>query len=57
LEGRLKQSEDVLRCDVELDTGYIGGVAKQREWKRNKSTVFAAVQRGGPLHGASTDSL
>ena len=45
----LKQSEDVLHGDVELDSGYIGGTAKQKEWKRNKSTVFAAVQRGGEM--------
>lgn len=45
----LKQSEDVLRGDVEMDTGYIGGRAKLDKRMKNKSTVFAAIQRGGEM--------
>lgn len=45
----LKQSEDVLHGDVEMDTGYVGGRAKLDKRMHNKSTVFAAVQRGGEM--------
>ena len=45
----LKQSEDVLRGDVEMDSSYIGGAAKQKNWKQNKSTVLAAIQRRGEM--------
>lgn len=49
IRSALKQSEEVLRGAVEIDTGYIGGKGRQSDWKRNKSTVFAAKQRGGLL--------
>lgn len=49
IRSRLSQSEEALSGIVELDTGYIGGKAKKEELMHNKSTVFAAVQRGGEM--------
>lgn len=49
IRGKLSQSDEVLSGIVELDTGYIGGKAKKEELMRNKSTIFAAVQRGGQM--------
>lgn len=48
----LPQSDEPLSGDVEFDEGYIGGAAKQKNWKKNKSTVLAAVQRGGEMRAA-----
>lgn len=50
----LSQSEEVLSGIVELDTGYIGGRSKKKELMRNKSTVFAAIQRGGEMRAEVT---
>jgi len=49
IQKALPQSEEPLTGDVEFDEGYIGGASKQKHWKKNKSTVLAAVQRGGEM--------
>lgn len=55
----LPQDEDVLRGDVEIDTGYFGGRfksgknnARQSEAMKAKSVVIAAKQRGGKIRAA-----
>lgn len=55
----LKQSEDVLRGDVEIDVGYFGGKGHAgRDNKdlgkvmKKKSVVIAAKQRGGQVRAA-----
>lgn len=50
----LGQGNDKLKGDVEVDTGYIGGVAKVDRRMANKSTVFAAIERGGKTKAAVT---
>ncbi len=45
----LTQSTETLHGDVEMDTGYIGGKATVDRRMRNKSTVFAAIARGGEM--------
>jgi transposase len=45
IRGALVQSQNVLRGDVEVDTGYIGGRAPLARRMHNKATVFAAIQR------------
>ena len=52
----LKQSEEVLRGDVEMDAGYFGGKGNAGRDNRDlskvmkkKSVVFAAIQRGGEM--------
>lgn len=55
----LKQNDDVLRGDVEMDTGYFGGRyksgkgnAKQSEAMKAKAVVMAAVERRGQMRAA-----
>lgn len=43
---------DKLQGDVEMDAGYIGGTAKQTKRMQNKTTVMAAVQRGGDMRAS-----
>lgn len=45
IRSTLRQSQDVLRGDVEVDTGYISGKASLARRMHNKATVFAAIQR------------
>jgi transposase len=45
---------DMLSGDVEVDTGFIGGHAKLNKRMANKSTVFAAITRGGDMKAAVT---
>jgi hypothetical protein len=45
----------MLSGDVEVDTGYIGGKAKLAKRMHNKSTVFAAIKRGGATRVEVTD--
>jgi hypothetical protein len=45
IRGCLRQSEEPLAGDVEVDTGYIGGKAPLERRMHNKATVFAAIQR------------
>lgn len=64
----LPQNDDVLRGDVEMDAGYFGGKGKAGKNNenlsavmKNKSVVFAAVERGGYIKAqvmsdASADS-
>lgn len=54
IRGALAQSEEVLRGDVEVDTGYIGGKARLERRMANKSTVFAAIRRGGGMRAEVT---
>ncbi len=54
IRSRLMQSEAVLSGIVELDTGYIGGKAKKERMMANKSTIFAAIQRGGSMRAEVT---
>jgi transposase len=54
IRASLKQSEEVLQGDIEVDTGYIGGKAKLERRMHNKSTVFAAIQRGGTIRAEVT---
>jgi len=49
VRGALRQSEETLYGDVEVDTGYIGGKARLERRMHNKSTVFAAKQRKGSM--------
>lgn len=48
----LAPDETKLKGDVEMDTGYIGGVAPVSKRMKNKSTVFAAIERGGNMKAA-----
>ena len=41
-----------LSGDVEMDTGYIGGVAPVGRRMKNKTTVMAAIERGGRMKAA-----
>src|SRR3989344_3090881 len=54
VRGRLKQSEEALFGIVELDTAVLGGKARKSELMHIKSTVFAAVQRGGQMRAEVT---
>jgi transposase len=54
IRGMLSQSEAVLSGIVEMDTGYIGGRARKEALMHNKSTVFAAIQRGGAMRAEVT---
>ena len=54
IRGALRQNEDILRGNVEVDSGYIGGKARQADWKRNKATVFAAKARAGEFRAEVT---
>jgi transposase len=45
----LGQGNNKLKGEVEVDTGYIGGTAKLAKRMHNKSTVFAAIERGGDM--------
>lgn len=54
IRGTLAQGADVLQGDVEVDTGYIGGKARLERRMANKSTVFAAIQRGGSMRAEVT---
>jgi transposase len=54
IRGALKQGEETLYDDIEVDTGYIGGRSRQSAWKRNKTTVFAAKARGGEMRAEAT---
>lgn len=54
IRGALTQSDDVLSGDVEVDTGYIGGKAPFERKMRNKTPVFAAIQRGGSVRAEVT---
>lgn len=54
IRGRLKQSEETLSGDVEVDTGYIGGYAPLARRMRNKATVFGAIRRKGAMRAEVT---
>ena len=45
----LGQPTEKLKGDVEADIGYIGGVAKVDKRMKNKTPVFAAIERGGKM--------
>ena len=48
----LGQDSAKLKGDVEVDAGYVGGVAKLDRRMKNKSTVMAAIERGGKMKAA-----
>jgi transposase len=54
IRGRLKQHEEALSGDVEVDTGYIGGRARLKRRMHNKATVFGAIQRKGGMRAEVT---
>lgn len=43
----LVQSHNKLKGVVEIDVGFLGGVNKEKRRMANKTTVMAAVERGG----------
>jgi transposase len=56
IRAALKQSEEPLSGDVEMDAGYFGGKGHggtynkhQKEVMKKKSVVMAAIQRGGEM--------
>lgn len=50
----LGQNDTKLKGDVEMDAGYIGGYAKLAKRMKNKSTVIAAIERGGQMKASVT---
>lgn len=50
----LEQPSDKLKGNVEVDVGYVGGVAKVERRMENKTTLFAAIERGGKTKAMTT---